>query len=398
MPISKVGSSVSRDLLVGLISTGIYFFASQLIMSVLARYSRDLGIDVAGTSFVWSLLSLVAFILRPLAGYMADRTNSYLAMSLGCLFMVIAATIYLFSSSLNELITGRIVQGVAAAYFISPSIAAVATAAGVKAGMALGIRSMLISLTSIVAPPLAGALVDSIGYSPVFIMTALLAIFLVILNALEAKRIGFKYVNRSFRSGWKEALNKVVTLVTITALLNGILFLTLAGILQAHYRDLGYEAKIYGYFMMFFGLSSIVSRYIAGKLSSQKNPALIATIGHIITTASIYMLGHMYYAPLSYIVALIYGFGIGLTIPTQQLLVAYSVPEGARNRAVSIYAMGFDLGGFIGPLIYGSIASIYGYVVSYQYMVLIPLISIALMTYLAIKLSSGELRIIGIRA
>ncbi|OYT45952.1 MAG: hypothetical protein B6U85_08090 [Desulfurococcales archaeon ex4484_42] len=397
MPISRMGSSVSRDLLVGLISTGIYFFASQLIMSVLARYSRDLGIDVASTSFVWSLLSLVAFILRPLAGYMADRTNSYLAMSLGCLFMVIAAIMYLFSSSLNELITGRIVQGVAAAYFISPSIAAVATAAGIKAGMALGIRSMLISLTSIVVPPLAGALVDSIGYSPVFIMTALLAGFLVILNALEAKRIGFKYVNRSFRSGWREALNKIVALVTITALFNGILFLTLTGILQAHYRDLGYEAKIYGYFMMFFGLSSIVSRYIAGKLSSQKNPALIATIGHIITTASIYMLKHMYYAPLSYIVALIYGFGIGLTIPTQQLLVAYSVPESARNRAVSIYAMGFDLGGFIGPLIYGSIASIYGYIVSYQYLVLIPLVSIALMTYLAIKLSSGELRIIGIR-
>ena len=394
---SKVRSSVSRDLLVGLISTGIYFFASQLVMSVLARYSRDLGIDVASTGFVWSLLFLVAFLLRPLAGYIADRTSSYLAMSLGCLFMVMAAMMYLSSSNLNELITGRILQGVAAAYFISPSIAAVATAAGVKAGLALGIRSMLISLTSIVVPPLAGALVDSIGYSPVFIMTALLAGFLVIFNALEAKRVGFKYASKSFRSSWKEALNKVVILVTITALFNGILFLTLTGILQAHYRDLGYEAKIYGYYMMFFGLSSIVSRYIAGKLSSQKNPALIATIGHIITTASIYMLRHMYYAPLSYIVALIYGFGIGLTIPTQQLLVAYSVSEGARNRAISIYAMGFDLGGFIGPLIYGSIASVYGYVVSYQYMVLIPVASVALMTYLAIKLSSGELRIVGIK-
>jgi len=394
---SSVRSGVSRNLLFGLVSTGIYFFASQLVMSVLARYSRDLGIDVASTSFIWSLLFLVSFILRPLAGYIADRTNSYLAMSLGCLFMVMAATIYLFASSFNGLIAGRIVQGVAAAYFISPSIAAVATAAGARAGIALGVRSMLISLTAIIVPPLAGALVDSVGYPPIFIITALLAGFLVILNSLEAKRIGFKYVSKSFRSGWKEALNKVVVLLTFTALFNGMLFQTLTGLLQAHYRDLGYEAKIYGYYMMFFGLSSTVSRYIAGKLSSHKNPALIATIGHIISIASIYMLRYMYYAPLSYIVALIYGFGIGLTIPTQQLLVAYSVSEGARNRAVSIYAMGFDLGGFIGPLIYGSIASVYGYVVSYQYMVLIPLVSIALMTYLTIKLSSGELRITSFR-
>jgi len=396
MPESKM-SGINKDLLIGLISTGIYFFASQLVMSVLARYSRDLGIDVSSTSFVWSILFLVASILRPLAGYVADRTNSYLAMSLGCLFMVIAAITYTFSRGLNELVVGRVMQGVAAAYFISPSIAAVATAAGVRAGMALGIRSMLISLTAIIVPPLAGALVDSVGYSPVFIMTASLAGSLVILNALEARRVGIRYVGKSLRSGWREALNKVVILITATALFSGMLFLTLAGILQAHYRDLGYEAKVYGYFMMYFGLSSIVSRYLAGKLSSEKNPAMIAAVGHIITAISIYMLKYMYYVPLSYVVALIYGFGIGLTIPTQQLLVAYSVPEDTRNRAMSIYAMGFDLGGFIGPLIYGSIASIYGYVMSYQYLVITPLISITLMSYLALKLSSGEFKVTNIK-
>ena len=396
MSIGGAGS-INKNLLIGLISTGIYFFASQLVMSVLARYSRDLGIDVSGTSFVWSILSLVAFILRPLAGYVADRTNSYLAMSLGCLFMVIAAITYTFSSNLNELVVGRVIQGIAAAYFISPSIAAVATAAGVKAGMALGIRSMLISLAAVIVPPLAGALVDSVGYSPVFIMVASLAGFLVILNALEAKRVGIRYVGKSSRSSWREALNKVVMLVTATALFSGMLFLTLAGILQAHYRDLGYEAKVYGYFMMYFGLSSIVSRYLAGKLSSEKNPAMIAAVGHIITAISIYMLKYMYYAPLSYVVALIYGFGIGLTIPTQQLLVAYSVSEDTRNRAMSIYAMGFDLGGFIGPLIYGSIASIYGYVMSYQYLVITPLISITLMSYLTLKLSSGKFKVTNIK-
>jgi len=396
MPESKM-SGINKDLLIGLISTGIYFFASQLVMSVLARYSRDLGIDVSSTSFVWSILFLVASILRPLAGYVADRTNSYLAMSLGCLFMVIAAITYTFSRGLNELVVGRVMQGVAAAYFISPSIAAVATAAGVRAGMALGIKSMLISLTAIIVPPLAGALVDSVGYSPVFIMTASLAGSLVILNALEARRVGIRYVGKSLRSGWREALNKVVILITATALFSGMLFLTLAGILQAHYRDLGYEAKVYGYFMMYFGLSSIVSRYLAGKLSSEKNPAMIAAVGHIITAISIYMLKYMYYVPLSYVVALIYGFGIGLTIPTQQLLVAYSVPEDTRNRAMSIYAMGFDLGGFIGPLIYGSIASIYGYVMSYQYLVITPLISITLMSYLALKLSSGEFKVTNIK-
>ena len=179
-------------------------------------------------------------------------------------------------------------------------------------------------------------------------------------------------------------------MMMLAALFNGVLFLSLSGVLQAHYRDLGYEAKTYGYYLMLFGLSSTVSRYIAGKLSTQKNPAVIALVGHAITVLAVYMLKEMYLAPSSYVVALVYGFGMGLTVPTQQLIVTSSVPEEVRNRAISIYAMGYDLGGFIGPMVYGYIASAYGYNTSYQYMVLIPLAALMLMTYLTLKVSRGR--------
>ncbi|RLG76798.1 MAG: hypothetical protein DRO14_03315 [Thermoprotei archaeon] len=381
----------SKKLIVGLVSTGMYFLAMQLVMSVLVRYSRDLGISLAGTSFIWSLPNLVAFILRPLAGYIADRTSSYLAMSLGSLFMMAASITYSTSSSFQELLIGRVLQGAGAAYFISPSIAAVATAASEKAGTALGVRSMLISLASIVAPPIAGVVVDSVGYLPVFAIAASLTGVLAVLNVLEAKQsIAARRAGAIPGAGWREALNKVVLMMMLAALFNGVLFLSLSGVLQAHYRDLGYEAKTYGYYLMFFGLSSTVSRYIAGKLSTQKNPAAIALVGHATAVLAVYMLKEMYLAPSSYIVALVYGFGMGLTVPTQQLIVTSSVPEEVRNRAISIYAMGYDLGGFIGPMVYGYIASAYGYNASYQYMVLIPLAALMLMAYLTLKVSRGR--------
>ena len=382
----------SRRLLVSLISTGVYFLAIQLVRSILARYSRDLGIDVASTGFIWSLVYLVAFFMRPVAGYIADRTSSYLAMSLGSLFMVAASVTYLFSTGFKDLVIGRILHGIGSAYFISPSIAAVATAAGEKAGMALGVRSMLISLTSIAAPPAAGFIVDSVGYALVFIVAAALAAFVALFNAIEARRSRVGITASRHRAGWREALNKLVVMIAIVALFNGILFLTVSGILQAHYRDLGYEAKLYGYFLMFFGISSIFSRYMAGKLSTNRNPAIIALVGHIITATSVIMLRTMYLVPLSYIVALVYGFGIGLTIPTQQLIVSYAVPQEVRNRAISIYAMGFDLGGFIGPMVFGYIASVQGYEFSYQYLVISPVIAAVLMAYVALKMIGPELK------
>ena len=377
---------MNRGLIVGLASTIVYFLATSLIMSVLARYSRDLGIDVASTSFIWSLVYLVAFFMRPVAGYIADRTSSYLAMSLGSFFVTAASVTYLFSRGFTVLVMGRVLHGVGAGYFISPSIAAVATAAGEKAGMALGVRSMLISLTSIAAPPIAGFIVDSMGYALVFILAAGLSAVTALLNGAEAFRSRAE-VRRRSGAGWREALNKLVVMVMAAAIFNGTLFLTLSGILQAHYRDLGYEAKTYGYFLMFFGISSIFSRFIAGKLSTSRSPATIALVGHVITATSVLMLSNWYLVPLSYVVALVYGFGIGLTVPTQQLIVTHAVPEEVRNRAMSFYAMGFDLGGFIGPMIFGYIASIQGYVMSYKYLLISPIGAAVLMACITLKMA-----------
>ncbi len=378
-----LGKDVRRELSVGLISAGLYFFALQSITSVLARYSRDLGISVADTSFIWSVVFLVSFLLRPFTGYLADRTSSFLAMSLGGFFMSAAAVTYMFSSELLGLLSGRLMQGVALGFFISPSIAAVASAAGADAGVFLGVRSMIVSLASIVTPPIAGALVDSVGYAPVFLMASSTALTLAFINLIEARR--HKVMpHHSMADRWRGSVNKVILVLTGAALFNGVLYLSLTGLLQAHYRDLGYGAKVFGYFLMFLGLSSIISRYFSGRLSSHRNPLPIALLGHSITAASIFMLWQTYTPPLSYCVAAAYGFGMGLTVPSQQLMVASSVPSGVTNRALSVYAMGFDLGGFIGPLAYGYIASLHGYVAAYRYMILPPITAASLIILLLI--------------
>ncbi len=377
---------VNKELIISLLSVALYFLVFQLIGAVVARYSRDLGIDIAGTSIIWSLLMLTSLIFRPIAGYIADKTSSYLAMAIGGVFILLASINYIYSRNFAELSLARIIQGVSSAFFISPSIAAVATAAGEYAGIALGIRSMLISIGAVVAPPISGFIVDSMGYVYVFLLAISLTMIMILLN-IPMIRYRAKYYKDTniMDAGWRAAINKIVILITIVAMFGSMVFMTIYGLLQAHYRDLGYEAKVYGYFLMFFGLSSITSRLIAGNLSMKKNPLIIALTGHTIVAISMILLKTMYTIPESYIVAVIYGFGIGLTIPTQQLVTLTSVPEYARNRAIAIYAMGFDLGGFIGPLIYGYIASLYGYEASYQYMVLSPIAAILVLTLMAVK-------------
>ena len=374
------------ELIASLVSVALYFLALQFIASIIARYSRDLGIDIASTSIIWSSLFLVSFVLRPMVGYIADRISSYFTMCIGSVFLVGASIAYLTSNSFSELLIGRVVQGIGNAFFISPSIAAVATAAGDYAGIALGMRSTIIAISGIVAPPIAGTIVDSIGYYPVFLIAIALSASASILNGIKYRSRYVRKLDSSISLGWRDAINRVVVVSFIAALASGGVFLTISGLLQSHYRDLGYGASIYGYFYMIFGISSTVSRLLAGSLASKKNPAKIAIVGHTIVALSMAMLSKMYTIPLSYVVAIVYGIGIGLTIPTQQLLVISSVSQYVRNRAIAIYAMGFDLGGFIAPIIFGYyIAANYGYDISYGCIAILPLIAITSLIYVVKK-------------
>jgi len=370
----------SKGLILNFIIVTLYFLALQFIVTVIARYSRDIGIDVVKTGIIWSSLFLVSLILRPIAGYVADKTSSYLAMSIGALFLAISSLVYMYSKDFNVLLVGRLIQGAGNGFFVSPSITAVAIIAGKYAGMALGLRSMIISMTGIVAPPIAGAITDLLGYTPVFTITLVLALITSTICGIafkyEVKTADSNVINTRSTAKWRDAINLIVMLSFLITIIGGGIFSSLSGILQAHYRDIGYEAKIYGYFMMMFGLSSTVSRFLAGKLVSKKHPAKIAIVGYVLISSSMIILYYNYYIPWSYISAIVYGIGIGLTVPTLQFLVISSVDKSVANRAMSIYAMGFDIGGLIMPLLLSHAASLYGYSYVYFYLSILPFVAV----------------------
>jgi MFS family permease len=49
------------------------------------------------------------------------------------------------------------------------------------------------------------------------------------------------------------------------------------------------------------------------------------------------------------------GFCTGLIMPSRDMLVRASAPKGAEGRVFAIVSTGFNIGGIIGPLLYGTI-------------------------------------------
>ncbi len=391
---------IDRDsvyrLRIGLAIVALYFTTIYLVITVLARYFRDLGFSISEIGFLWSLASLSAISIRLFVGYIADRIGSILSMAIGTLLSLVSIALYALTQGVYPLAVARVFQGLANGFFIPTSIVAIASIVDSASGFVLGLRSMVIAITSFVIPPIAGYLADVYGYKFVFLLASISSIIALSLCIyLDRVSSNSRTLHRvhtygsSVLGSFRDALNRVVLLMMFVAICNGVVFFTISSIVQTHYRDLGYGARVYGYFTLFFGLFSALSRYLAGKAMYRWNPVSIALTGFIVVAISMALLSIYFEPPTSFIIASIYGFGLGLVIPTQQIVVLNSVPRNARNRATAIYTIGLDLGGLIGPPIYGAIAQHYGYTQSYLTLAIPSLIAIVLLSIVRKYLSQG---------
>ncbi len=367
----------NRRLTLNLASVALYFLSLWLIASVLARYARDLGIGITEISVIWSVVSLVTVVMRPLTGYLADRWSSNATMLIGSVFSLLSSIIFLNASDFTSLLLGRVVQGFGNSFFIAPSAVAVASSSS-SVGLALGLRSMLISLGGVIGPPVAGLLTDSLGYWAVFSLAAISSLTIALMN-VNLKKGGGGEVRKA---GWRDALRSVVLISMSLAALGGAALMVILELVQVHYRDLGYGASIFGYFSMFFGAAGLLSRYLSGRMAESR-PMTVISLGYGTMLLSLVALSTWYLPPLGYGIAALFGLGLGFTIPAQQYVTIRSVPEGARNRAMALYSMGADVGRFSGPIVMGFVASFSDYSTAYLLTSLFPLASVPLLILLA---------------
>ncbi len=98
-----------------LASVALFFLSSQSISSVITRYARDIGASIALTGFIWSIAFLASLLIKPTAGYLADKVGSYKLMGAGALALAFSCLLYKILS-FNALLAGRLMQGIATGF------------------------------------------------------------------------------------------------------------------------------------------------------------------------------------------------------------------------------------------------------------------------------------------
>lgn len=387
MMATRLRSEINRDVLLVIIAVFLYFAALGGMGSIISRFSRELGASTYETGIIFSIGPVIGVISRIPSGIYADKYGSKYFMGGGGLILFVAALYASYINNYNELFLVRGLQGLSIGLFISASIAAVSLYGYIRyLYRLLSYRAAAISLSALVGPPIVAYFVDNFSYSIAFIVISLFGLSAAVSSLLLPKVISEGNNGISSKIIISTVLrNKIVMALFILPLVNGGIFISLYSLQQDHVYSVGHGAIVFGNLLFIIGVIGLFTRLYAIRVIEKLGSLITIVLGLLLEVIGLSLLIYWEGNPYTlYIMGMLYGGGIGFTVPSGQYILLSSVSEGMRNTASSVYASGFDIGGSISVVLLSYVAQVYGFSISYLLMTSALLVSMTIL-YISLK-------------
>lgn len=173
----------TRDALCLMGASFFFMFSTMLVTPLINGYSSALGAHEIFAGIVTGSMSIIALILRPLAGNLSDHISKYRLSVIGSVLIFIGVVGYCISPTSQLLLLFRLVNGVG---FVLATVCMTTWLSLVvpreHVGEAMGMYGLMNALAMAVAPAVGIALYNVIGYRETFVLgavAALLVFFLV---------------------------------------------------------------------------------------------------------------------------------------------------------------------------------------------------------------------------
>jgi predicted MFS family arabinose efflux permease len=329
-----------------------YFSAFGLLIPVVPLYAVDsLGASPSGVGVAVGAFSVMALVLRPVAGRLVDRHGRRpLLLAGGLLFAGVTAA-HLLATTLAVLVLLRLLLGVAEALFFVAATAALADLAPPqRLGEALSYNSLSLYLGIALGPALGELLLDVGGFRLAWIGGACLAL----LATLLAMRIG--------ETGDPYTGDAHLPLIRRDMLAPGFAFLSgLAGsagflafvTLQARHVGLGGAGRV----LVVYGLVVIGCRIAFAKLSDRLLPLRLGAVALALCAVGLSVTGFVPNAPGLMTGAAILAIGVAFLTPAFYRAIMSRVQAHERGSAAGTFSIFVDLGLGGGPLLLGLVAA-----------------------------------------
>jgi MFS family permease len=342
------------------------FFVSlgqQMLVATLPVYIISLGGTPADAGLVNGAAAVMALLIRPVSGYLADAWRRRPVVLLGCLFYVVANFNYLLSSSVVGVGVGRVFHGFALSNYTTAANTYVADISPRKRrAEAIGIFAATADVGLITGPAVGFAIAAALGFHELFLASMAMSI-LALVSSMFARE-------RDKASGIRPAWTFRTGLISVHALPQswmafcfGMGIGPLNTFLSIYATTRGIQNP--GFYFTAQACALLLSRTFAGRLADRRGRVIVIVPGILAMVAAVAILPLAADLPLFLVSAVLWGVGFGSAQPASLALLVDRASGGQRALALSTYFMGFDVGIGVGAVALGFISQAFGWEITW---------------------------------
>lgn len=317
---------------------------------------------------VMGCFAIGLLISRPWLARTADRRSRKLAVAIGAIAVGSAPLGYMAVQSIPLLMLFRGLHGLSIAGFTTGySALVVDSSPPQRKGEIIGYMSLVVPVGMAIGPALGGWLQSSVGYVPLFAMSASAGFLALLLSVSvaesprEALLTDESQANATPRENFFQAIvSPRIQTPAAVLLLVGLAFGTIATFLPLFIESLAFSFNA-GLYYSVFAIASFIGRVFFGKASDRYGRGLFLSCGLGGYWLALCLLATAQTPTSILLAAVAQGIGGGTIIPMTVALMADRSTDRERARVYSLCLTGFDVGIAIAGPLFGSLSEVLGY-------------------------------------
>lgn len=363
-----------KDYVLIIIINFLVFLNHLMILSTFPFYIESLGGSEAVAGLAAALFSIIAVVFRPFIGWMLDNGKRKLILIIGLCGMALMPIGYLVLTTLYLAFVCRMLHGASLA-FSNTSTSTIATDIIPKSRFAegMGMFGLATALATAVAPALGLALMESMGFTTLFLCaTALVVIALVLFLLLKTPKVKVQKTPLNLRGLFdKDAIPASAT---------ALVFMLTYGALENFTAKFAAEENLPsgGIFFAIMAAALLATRLLAGKETDRHGERFFVYACNGAMLVAFLMLGLFPHVVTYVLAAVLAGFGFGGLEPALQSMAVAIAPPEKRGSANSTFLCAYDIGIGVGGGIAGQLISGLGYQQMFVLMAFFNLLSVAI--------------------
>jgi FSR family fosmidomycin resistance protein-like MFS transporter len=352
-------------------------FYSSFFIPLLPEFVDKLNLTLAEVGLLTGATRLLAFIVQPAVGYLADRYESRTFVLSGLFFALFFIPFSGIAPNFWTLMIVLCLGSLGSSMFHPATTGMVALYSGRRTGFSLSIFNTGGTLAFAIGPVFITWYVERFGLEnmPYTIFLGTL-VFIFCLRYLPLP-ISENLSHLGFIGSMKEMLGKVyksIFLIWLVMVLRAVASQTFMTFMPIHLVKNGHTLVSVGLIVSFFTLAGTLSGLLAGWLADRTEFKKLFFIFHGLMTPALLL---FLYLPGSfvYLGAFLAGFMALASLPLGVIMAQKLAPKSRSMVSSLMMGFAYGLGGAVSPLV-GKLADIYGLETVLFYSAFVPLVSL----------------------